>query len=241
MNGRTRQARGAGHSLRGERERSDSGSVRSLERDALSAVLRDVQTPLAALELNLALLADDLADTRGEALVSLRDARGAARRIRQYVDHFIESEIFGAAAMRKRRRRFDLGALLERLAAEYRQHVIEHAIEIELVLPIDPVMCARGDEVLLERVFQNLLEAVLRRPAAGGRVRIEAHAASVIEIAFSRAVSAAQQPDWGDHLVSSLARFECERALQAHGGCAALQADPSWAARVCVRLPAAAL
>lgn len=255
MNGRTRRGRGAREGATGKQQLADAGvemavagaSLRTseptlaLRAATLGAVLRDVQTPLAALELNLALLADDLESATGDALVSLRDARSAARRIRQYVDHFIESEIFGAAAMRRRRRRVDVGAVLQRLMEEYREHALEQAISLELELPAEPVICARGDEVLLERVFQNALEAVLCMPSNGGCVRIEARASSVVEIVFSRATSATRQPDWRQSVFAVLSRHDFGRALQVHGGSASLECDERWAARLHIRLPTASL
>lgn len=248
MTGRTRGGRG------GKRGPTDGGTTPGRQTplpDALGLVLRDVQTPLAALELNLSLLAADLDSAPPEAADTLREAQRAARRIRQYIDHFVASEIFGQMAMRKRRRRVEVSLLLKRLVDEYRPRARGAGISLELDLPPEPVVCVRGDEVLLERVFQNLLESSLQSPAPGRRVRVQARGGSVTEVRFcsdapsegggDRHLLAARDASWDGYAPSPIGLYGCSQAIEAHGGSIVLESSPQWPTCMRVRLPTASL
>lgn len=213
--------------------------------------MRDVQTPLAALELNLSLLSADLGAATSETADTLREAQRAARRIRQYIDHFVASEIFGEMAMRKRRRRVEVSSLLKRLVDEYQPAARDAGISLELDLPREPVVCVRGDEVLLERVFQNLLETALHTPAPARRVRVQARSGSVTDVRFcsdapssgagDRHVLAAQPTHWDGPAPSPIGLYGCSQAIEAHGGSIVLESTAKWPTCLRVRLPTASL
>ena len=154
--------------------------------EPLAFVLHDLQTPVALLELSLALLDGDLASAQPDAHATLRDAQWAARRIREYIDHFVSSEIFGEATLRRRRRKVELRALLKRIVEESTSRTDATGVALDLDVPKRPVTCVRADEVLLERLFQNLLEVFVADLQPPGRVAIRVQGGSVAEVRLCR-------------------------------------------------------
>src|SRR5262245_48969857 len=67
--------------------------------ELLELTLHDLQSPVAILDVSMRLLASDLASASTDVQDTLRDARRATRRIRQYIDHLVVSERLGRGAL----------------------------------------------------------------------------------------------------------------------------------------------
>jgi K+-sensing histidine kinase KdpD len=218
--------------------------------EPLAFVLHDLQTPVAVLELSLALLGGDLASAQADAHATLRDAQRAARRIREYIDHFVSSEIFGEATLRRRRRKVELRALLKRVVEESAWRSDATLVALDLDLPLRPVTCVRADEVLLERLFQNLLEVFVANHGPGGRVEIRVRGGSVAEVRLCRdGVSERPGRDFAELLrglggasVGLPLGFRiCQQVIEAHAGTLAVEELADGRQCLVVRLPAASL
>jgi K+-sensing histidine kinase KdpD len=224
----------------------------------LAFVLHDLQTPVAVLELSLAVLDRDLASAQADTHATLRDAQRAARRIREYIDHFVSSEIFGEATLRRRRRKVELRALLTRLVEESSSRWDATRVAFDLDLPPRAVTCVRADEVLLERLFQNLLEVFVADLAPGGRVAIHVQGGSVVEVCLCRAgLSERPARDFAELLRGLVHSFTdscadaasvlplglrvCQQVVEAHAGTMAVEEVAEGSLGLVVRLPAASL
>jgi K+-sensing histidine kinase KdpD len=227
--------------------------------EPLAYVLHDLQTPVAVLELSLALLDGDLASAQPDAHATLRDAQRAARRIREYIDHFVSSEIFGEAMRRRRRRKVELRALLKRIVEEATASSDATGVALDLDLPRRPVTCVRADEVLLERLFQNLLELFVADLGPGGRVAIGVRGGSVAEVRLRRGGVSERRAnrDFAERLrglvdpsdpYGDAARIGlplglriCQQVIEAHAGTLAVEEPPGGPPCLVVRVPAASL
>ena len=90
----------------------------------LEEVLRDLQTPVALLQLSLGVLSSDLATAEPDTRSALRDALHAGQRIQRYIDHFVAGQLVRDASSRSIRAQTDLGGLLRALVEEYKPNAI---------------------------------------------------------------------------------------------------------------------
>jgi K+-sensing histidine kinase KdpD len=185
--------------LAGERasDASEPRAVAAGRQDSavLEDVLRDLQTPVALLQLSLAVLSADLTSAAPDTRSALRDALGAGRRIQRYIDHFIAGELVRDASARALRAQTDLGALLRMLVAEYEQAALSLGCSLRLEV-LSPSPTLRSDATLLERLFQNVIESALACCGSGAELSIVARGGTATDIRFSLTPGgSADEPD----------------------------------------------
>lgn len=218
----------------------------------LELALHDLQTPAAVLDLSLKLLAGDLSSADTETLATLRGAERAVRRIQQHIDHLVTSERLSSGRLQPRRQRIDLAPLLDQLVSDYAEYARAEGVTIDLDLESPSSLRLCADEVLLSRIFQNLLENSLRHAGKNGRVLIKARAGSVIELQICNdgpSVPLAEREQifhkyFGNaqaSRTSGLGLYFCRLAVRSHGGTITLQDSPSWPTCFVIRLPVAAI
>ena len=232
-------------------ERAPVSAVTDKRMELLELTLHDLQAPVAILDVSMRLLASDLAGADAEVQDTLRDARRAAGRIRQYIDHLIVSERLRHGTLELHRTPVDIASRLKELTDEYRGHAALVRATIDADLSAIYGMIIRADETLLVRVFQNLLENAVRH-AEGGRVLVTASRDSVLEIRVQNdgpSIPASQQERVFQKFssgvrngrTSGLGLYFCRLALDAHSGTIVIEDDPAWPVTFVVRLPVSTL
>jgi two-component system, OmpR family, heavy metal sensor histidine kinase CusS len=234
--------------LRAARARAAAADTAQLE--FVQLALHDLQTPVAVLDLSMKLLAEDLAGAGPEAIATLRGAERAVRRIQQYIDHLVTSERTGP--LRARRERVDVVSLLKDLVADYSHHAAVSGVALGLDVSGAQSLVLTGDQTLLCRVFQNLVENSLRHAGKGGRVLVEASIDGCVEVRVCNDGPSIPRNDRecifdkftgnvGEHGTTGIGLFFCRLAIGAHGGTVTVQDTPSWPTCFVVRLPLSAL
>lgn len=237
--------------------RTSSGTSRASTGDEgsrlefLQLTLHDLQSSVAVLDVSATLLAGDLADAEPSVRATLADIQRATFRVQQYIDHLVTSERLGSGGLEPRREHVELVALLESVAADYEQHARASSATIELDLGSSKIGL-RADGVLLRRVVQNLVENALRHVEKGGRVLVQARAASIVELRVCN--DGPPIPEFvRDRIfnmfhvtangrgVTGLGLHFCKAAVQAHGGTIALEEVSDGLTCFVVRLPRAAI
>jgi signal transduction histidine kinase len=238
---------------RADRPRSDRApaghTAGAAQLEFIQLALHDLQTPVAVLDLSMKLLEDDLAAAGPEAIATLRGAERAVRRIQQYIDHLVTSERTGP--LRPRRERVDVVSLLKDTVADYANHAATSGVALGLDVSGAQSVILTGDNTLLCRVFQNVVENSLRHAGKGGRVLVEVHVGAAVEIRVCNdgpAIPRAERETIFDKFSGNVAEygttglglFFCRLAVGAHGGTITVQDTPSWPTCFVVRLPLAA-
>jgi len=218
----------------------------------LQLALHDLQSSVAVLDVSSTLLEEDLSHANPSVRATLADIQRATFRVRQYIDHLVTSERLGSGRLHLQREPVELVPLLESVIGDYAQHA--RTVSTVVCLDIGPssAIGLRGDSILLRRVIQNLLENALRHASKGGRILVQARAASIVEIRvcndgppipdalrerifdkFSDAANVKGATGLGLHF--------CRAAVTAHGGTITLEHSPDWATCFVVRLPRASI
>ncbi len=135
----------------------------------ISAVVHDLRTPLFSLRGYLEGLADGVANTPEKSERYLAISREKAAALERLV-----SDLFAYAQMEyleqsPHREPLDLGALLRRTADGLRPLAEARGIELIIDGPIGTCICT-GDEHLLSRALENILDNALRYTPTGGRI-----------------------------------------------------------------------
>jgi two-component system, OmpR family, heavy metal sensor histidine kinase CusS len=221
--------------------------------EGLETTLHDLQSPVAVLDVCMKLLSTDLVGARPEIQETLRDARRATHRIRQYIDHLVVSERLRVGAFEPRSSMVDLRALLAGLVDEFGAHaeLVGATVSSDLPSP-EQTLSLPADETLLSRVFQNLLENALRHAGAGGRVLVTARRGSVVEVRICNdgpRVPREQREQLFRKFAEApralrgggLGLYFCRLAVEAHRGTLILEDEPVWPVCFVVRIPVAAL
>jgi signal transduction histidine kinase len=105
-----------------------------------------------------------------------------------------------------------------------------------------------GDQTLLCRVFQNLVENSLRHAGKGGRVLVEATVDTCVEVRVCNDGPAIPRCDResifdkfsgnvAEHGTTGIGLFFCRLAIGAHGGSVTVQDTSNWPTCFVVRLP----
>jgi signal transduction histidine kinase len=141
----------------------DSAERANLARARLFAVANhDLRQPLQSLGIFLELLArEPLAAAAREQVQRMRSAYTS---LADFLDALLDLSRLESASSRPVVQDFALGALLERLAAEYREHAVAAGLELRCV-PCSAWV--RSDQQLLERVVRNLISNALRYTRQG--------------------------------------------------------------------------
>jgi signal transduction histidine kinase len=197
----------------------------------LEEVLRDLQTPVALLQLSLGVLEGDLASAAPDTRSALRDALRAGKRIQRYIDHFVTGQLLRDTSSRSIRAQTDLGALLRALVAEYEPAAIAQGCSLRCEL-LSPTPTLRSDETLLERLLQNVIESVLARCSRGAELVIVARGGSAAEVRVSlTAEPCSVEPDFA----------ACEAIVRRLSGVVTWEAHSPTHSTWTIRLPSATL
>jgi signal transduction histidine kinase len=218
----------------------------------LQLALHDLQSSVAVLDVSSTLLTEDLSHADPSVRATLTDIQRATFRVRQYIDHLVTSERLGSGRLHLQREQVELVPLLEAVIGDYAQHARAVSTVVCLDIGTSPAIGLRGDAILLRRVVQNLLENALRHAGKGGRILVQARAASIVEIRvcndgppipealrdsifdkYSDAANAKGATGLGLHF--------CKTAVVAHGGTITLEDSPDWSTCFVVRLPRATI
>jgi K+-sensing histidine kinase KdpD len=197
----------------------------------LEEVLRDLQTPVAVLQLSLGVLSADLASAGPDTRSALRDAKRAGQRIQRYIDHLVAGQLLGDAGSRSIRAQVDLGALLGALVEEYEPAAIALGCRLRFEL-LPPAPTVRSDEILLERLLQNVIESVLARCSRGAELVIIARGGSAAEVRISLT---------GEPCLVGPELSGCERMLRRLSGAMTWEVHSPTHSSWTIRLPSATL
>jgi signal transduction histidine kinase len=206
--------------------------------------LHDLQSAVALLDMSMCTLKETPADAP-----AVRDAQLATRRIQRYIDHMVTAERVSRGAYRMGRRPLALRPILLELVEEYAHHAREWGIHLELEFADSSDLFMLGDEVLLRRVLQNLIENALRHNRQGGRALVRASEVNGPEVrvfndgtpirgrarkqVFEKFVS---QSDRGS---AGVGLYFSRIATAAHGGSLEFEDHTEWPVCIALRLPAA--
>jgi signal transduction histidine kinase len=208
----------------------------SLVREGLTTLLvHDLKTPLAAISMNLDFV---LAELPPEVLpapmrAAIEDCRAAnVRAIR------ILSDMADAVRLQSGERRANLGdvdvqSLLTGIA---RRAAPEAAARgVRLVWAAD-AQIVRGDEDLLGRAMERLLERALRHARIGGTIDITLREATlVIRVRSAAPEDGASAPP--ESATRGLAMHFADAAMRAQGGAVWTESDSEGALLFCISLP----
>jgi signal transduction histidine kinase len=220
----------------------------SSELEFVELALHDLQNAVALLDASMRFLSADTLIDGTESLPAVRDAQLAVRRIQRYIDHLITSERVSRGSFGARRRRVALGPLLRELVEEYGYHARSWGITLSLDLDPKQDLAVIADDVLIRRVFQNLVENALRHNRWGGRALVQATLKDTVELRFCNDGDPIPQEDRRrifDKFVGNRRRgtagvglYFSRVAVIASGGTISVEDDASWPVCFVVRLPA---
>lgn len=208
----------------------------SLVREGLTTLLvHDLKTPLAAISMNLDFV---LAELPSDALPStmraaIEDCRSAnVRAIR------ILSDMADAVRLQSGERRASLGNVDVQtlLTAIARRAAPEAAARgVRLVWAAD-AQVVRGDEELLGRALERLLERALRHARAGASIDMTLRDGTIIvRVRGCGAIEAGASPP--ESATRGLAMHFADTAMRAQGGAAWTESDGDGSLLFCVSLP----
>ncbi len=207
----------------------------SLVREGLTTLLvHDMKTPLAAISMNLDFV---LAELPGDALPStmraaIEDCRAAnARAIR------ILSDMADAVRLQSGERRANIGNVdvPNLLTAIARRAAPEAAARgVRLVWAAD-AQVVRGDEELLGRALDRLLERALRHTRAGGSIDITLRESTIVVRVRSCVQEGSTTPP--ESATRGLAMHFADTAMRAQGGAVWTESDSDGSLLFCIALP----
>jgi signal transduction histidine kinase len=221
----------------------------SSELEFVELALHDLQNAVALLDASMRYLSADSIVESGESLPAVRDAQLAVRRIQRYIDHLVTSERVSRGAFGSRRRRVAVAPLLQDLVDEYGYHARAWGISLSLDLEKSQDLALFADDVLIRRVFQNLIENALRHNRRGsGRALVQARVDDWLELRFCNEGEPIPTEDRRrifDKFVGNRRRgtagvglYFSRVAIVASGGTITVEDDPDWPVCIVVRLPA---
>jgi signal transduction histidine kinase len=223
-----------------------------VRRDLVANVSHELRTPITALQAVLENLVDGV-EPADEA--TLRTMLGQVERLGRLVEQLLDLSRLEAGVAPLDRRRFELGALLERVVEESRMHR-EHAArrDVSVGVHVDPTrLDVLGDPERIHQVVANLLDNAVRHSPEGGRVEVGARPENGhirIEVAdqgpgippsevdrvferFHRADRMRSSDDGGSGLGLSIARW----IVDLHGGQIRVEQNQPRGCRMVVALP----
>ncbi|HEX3595141.1 MAG TPA: HAMP domain-containing sensor histidine kinase, partial [Polyangiaceae bacterium] len=142
----------------------------------------------------------------------------------------------------------DVVSLLKDIVADYANHAATSGVALGLDVSGAQSLVLVGDHTLLCRVFQNVVENSLRHAGKGGRVLVEAHVGTSVEIRVCNDGPGIPRADRetifekfsgnvAEYGTTGIGLFFCRLAVAAHGGTITVQDTPTWPTCFVVRLP----
>lgn len=208
----------------------------SLVRDGLATLLvHDLKTPLAAISMNLDFVLAELSPDAlsGSLRAALEDCRSAnTRAIR------ILTDMADAVRLQSGERRVNVGDVDVQvlLTAIARRAAPEAAARgVHLVWSAD-AQVVRGDEDLLGRALERLLERALRHARVGGTIDLTLRDGTIVVRVQSAALDhAGNSPP--ESALRGLAMHFADAAMRAQGGAVWTEGDAEGSLLFCVSLP----
>ncbi len=142
--------------------------VDRLRRDLVANVSHELRTPICALQAGLENLVDGVQAPDPE---TLRTMLRQVERLGGLVSQLLTLSRLEAGAVPLQRRPFDVGALLDDVAAESRLHAGHVDVAVDVAHP-PPVV--NGDPERLHQVMANLVDNAVRFSPPGGMVELRA-------------------------------------------------------------------
>lgn len=207
----------------------------SVVRDGLASLLaHDMKTPLAAISMNLDFVLAELPPDAlsGTLRAALEDCRAANVRAIRILSDMADAARLQSGARRANMSDVDVQKLLT--AAARRAAPEATARGLRLVWNAD-VKVVRGDEDLLGRVVERLLERALRHGRGGGTIELTLRE-GVIVIRVRSALPEEGGPP-PESAVRGLAMHFADAAMRAQGGAVWTEGEAGGSLLFCVSLP----
>jgi len=207
----------------------------AIARDGLPSLLaHDLKTPLAAISMNLDFVLAELPpDTLSATLrAALEDCRAANARAIRILSDMADAARLQSGARHANIADIDMQMLLT--VAARRAAPEAAARGLRLVWSAD-VNVARGDEELLGRALERLLERALRHGRAGGTIDL-----TLRENVIMIRVRSAIPEDSGsppESAIRGLAMHFADAAMRAQGGAVWTEGEPGGSLLFCLSLP----
>lgn len=214
------------------------------QRIALQAdIAHELRTPLSVIQGTTEGMIDGVYPRDDEHLeLILRRSRMMAG----LLDDFRTISTADAGALQLHRERVDVGALLDGIAADYRDDAERTGISIERSGPKD--LNAEVDPFRLAEIFDNLLKNALRHTSPGDRIELGADSSESELLIWVRdtgeGIPADQLPTVFDRYAKSadsggsgLGLAIARRLVEAHGGTITVESTEGQGAAFTIRLP----
>jgi signal transduction histidine kinase len=209
--------------------------------------MHDLQNAVSLLEVSMESLHFGMTYLCPREVAAVRDARLASRRIQRYVDHLVTSERLAKGTAGVRRDRVALTDLLMELANEYRHLARSRGCALTVDVDDASRVIALGDEVLITRVLQNLMENALVHGPPGGRVHVIARSSGGAELRFC-SEGARIEPERRETIFdkyagtprrggSGMGLYFSGQVARAHGGKLSVEDEVGWPVCFVLRLP----
>jgi signal transduction histidine kinase len=208
----------------------------SLVREGLTALLaHDLKTPLAAISMNLDFVLTELPPDAlsGAVRAALDDCRVANARAIRILTDMADAARIQAGERRASLTDVDIRALLAGLACSTASEAA--ARDVRLVWSSD-VQVVKGDEDLLGRALERLLERALRHARMGGTIDVALHESTiVIRVPASASDEGCAAPP--ETAIHGLAMHFADAAMRAQGGAVWSERAADGSMLFCLRLP----
>ncbi len=153
---------------------ADLAEVDRVRRDLVANVSHELRTPLGALRAMLENLVDGVEPADATSLGTMLQH---VEQLGSLVEQLLELSKLESGAVPLARTPIVVGALFERVAAEWRPSAQARAIGLDLEVD-PPGLVLQADEARVHQVLANLVANAVRHSPDGGRVVVRAHARS---------------------------------------------------------------
>jgi len=153
---------------------ADLAEVDRVRRDLVANVSHELRTPLGALRAMLENLVDGVEPADATSLGTMLQH---VEQLGSLVEQLLELSKLESGAVPLARTPIVVGALFERVAAEWRPSTQARAIGLDLEVD-PPGLVLQADEARVHQVLANLVANAVRHSPDGGRVVVRAHARS---------------------------------------------------------------
>jgi signal transduction histidine kinase len=214
-------------------------------------VVHDLRNPLSALQGNIELLSEELAEADAMVLDSLRDCRELAAKALSLVASLLDVEELEEGLLEADPTETSMLDFVKKASISHRATV--EARSLDLSLEVEPDLRARLDVDLCGRMLENLLDNAVRYARREGRVVVRAHlegGALVLQVGNDgQPVPESERDNMferyyriearraGARANRGLGLYFCRLVAEAHGGTIELTETAELPALFVVRLP----
>ena len=218
--------------------------------ELLNIVSHDLRSPLTAVTMGAALLAETQPPNKHVNAIN-----NAAARMRSLIDDVLDAARMETGTITLHRSSWEVGTLLERAVELFQTRAAKAGISLTVERP-ELVALASGDPERIVQVLSNLIGNALTFTPRGGEIVAGATVAGASQdVTFcvrdtgpgiapeeqSRLFQRYMQGNDGQHRRGSLGLglYICKNLVEAHGGTIWVESDPGNGSRFCFTLPAA--